>query len=60
MEETIEYSEVKLQRSLSKTLATMNVYYLKAGLALDVKTPVQFLGQDVPLVKRIGYPLQYC
>jgi len=24
------------------------------------ETPVQFLGQDVPLVKRIGYPLQYC
>ena len=35
MEETIQYSEVKLQGSLSKTSAKMNSYDLKAGLASD-------------------------
>ena len=24
------------------------------------ETPVQFLGQEIPLVKRLGYALQYC
>ena len=37
MEETIEYSEVKLQGSLSRTSARMNLHYVKAGLALDVR-----------------------
>lgn len=37
MEETIQYSEVKLQGSLSMTAAKTNLYDLKAGLASDVR-----------------------